>query len=145
MTVSGASVLADAELAAAAVADALGLGRRGYDVVGCAAVGAGAAAAHALDNRLVGDFDAERAVDVNAGLLESLGLRDGPRHTVEDVTAGAVALGEALLDDADYDIVGDELPRFNEALGLEAHGGAVLHGGAENVAGGLWWVCPACG
>ena len=83
-------------------------------------------------------------VDVNAGLLESLGLRDGPRHTVEDVTAGAVALGEALLDDADYDIVGDELPRFNEALGLEAHGGAFFMAARRMLPVDMV-VCPACG
>ena len=58
----------------------------------------------------------------------------GPRHAVEDEALRAVGGGQALGDDADDDIVGDERAGIDVALGLEAHAGAGLHGGAQHIA-----------
>ena len=130
----GRVVLADGELAAAVVADTLGLRGGGDDVVSGAAVQAGAPAGHALHDGLVVHIDGEGAVDLYASLLERFGLGDGAGHAVEDVAVGAVALGEPFLDDADDDIVGDQRAGFDVLLGLQPHGRAVFHGRAQDVA-----------
>ena len=55
---------------------------------------------------------------------------------IEDEAAGAVRLGQPLLDDADDDAVGHQLALVHVGLGLQAHGAAVADGGPEHVAGG---------
>ena len=132
----GSVVLADGQLTAAEVALAFHLGRIGDDVERGAAVLAGPAARHTLDDGLVRDLDREGGVDVDAMLLQSFRLGDGARHTVEDITIGAVGLSQTLADDADDDVVRNELAAFHVGFCFQAHGRAVFHGRAQDVAGG---------
>ena len=52
-------------------------------------------------------------------LVERLGLLDGPGEAVEDVATLGVGHVEPLLDDADHDVVGQQLARVHVRLGLE--------------------------
>ena len=54
-----------------------------------------APAAHALDDLVVGHVDLEHALDRHASLFHRLGLRNGARKAVEQITALAIGL---LLD-----------------------------------------------
>ena len=100
-----------------------------------AAILAGPASGHALDYRLVRYLDRQRAVDIDTCLLKRFGLRDGSGHTVEDIAVFAVGLGKALVNDADNDIVGNELAAFHIRLSLQTYGRAVFHGSTEDIAG----------
>ena len=102
---------------------------------GLAAILAGPASGHTVDYRLVRYLDGQRTVDVDTCLLERFGLGDGSRHTVEDIAVFAVGLGEALVDDTDDDIVGNELAAFHICLSLQTDRRAVFHGRTEDVAG----------
>ena len=101
-----------------------------------AAVLAGTAAGHTIHNDLVLHLDGEGTVDLDTHGLHGLGLGDGPGHAVKDVALLAVFLGQPLLDDADNDIIRNQLACFHIAFGLNAHRGACLHGGSQDVAGG---------
>ena len=103
---------------------------------GLAAVLAGPAAGHTLDYDLVRYLDGQGAVDVDARIFKSLRLGDRAGYTVEDVSAGAVRLGETLVDYSDDDLIGNELAAFHICLGFESHGRAVFHGSTEDIAGG---------
>ena len=46
----------------------------------------------------VGHVDLEHDVELDAGRLHRVGLRDGARKAVEQEAVGAVGLGDALLD-----------------------------------------------
>ena len=105
-------------------------------MVGGAAAGADPAAAHALHDLLIGDLDGDHGVEGDARLLQSLGLGDRAGHAVQDEAGLAVVLGQALGDDADDHLVGDQLAGVHVLLGLQAHRRAVLHGGPEDVASG---------
>jgi hypothetical protein len=53
----------------------------------------------------------------------------------QNVAVFAVVFGQALPDDADNDIVGNELAAVNILLGLESDGSTVLHRGSEYISG----------
>src|SRR6266571_1444811 len=98
----------------------------------------------ALDQRLaalvVPPFDLRRlefhVIDATRGRLHALRLRNGARKAVEQIAARAVHLLQALLDQADDDVVGHELPGVHHLLRGDAERGAGLHRGAQHVAGG---------
>ena len=98
--------------------------------------GCDAAAAHALDDGGVGHVDLEHDVELDAGGLHRVGLRDGAREAVEQEAVGAVGLGDALLDQADDDVVADQAAAVHHLLGRHAQRRAGLDGGAQHVAGG---------
>jgi len=104
-------------------------------VVACAALFADAAAAHAVDDDIVSDRQLQHLVDADAHLLDGLCLCDGAGHTVQDEAVCAVSLGQAVLQDANDDLIGDQCAGVHEALCLQAHLGAVLDSSAEDVAG----------
>ena len=64
-----------------------------------------------------------------------IGLAEGAREAVEHVARLAVVLLQAVLDQADDDVVGHEAAGIHDLLGLEAQRGARLHRGAQHVAG----------
>ena len=97
---------------------------------------ANAPSAHALLDLLVGNLDGQHPVKGDAGLVQGFRLTQGPGHAVQDIAPGAVRLGHPLGHDADDHLVGDQLTRVHIGLGLQAHGGAVLDGGPEHIAGG---------
>ena len=132
----GLVVLALLERLAALVAHALLLRGGRHHMVGGPAVDAGPAAGHSPLNLLVGDLNGDHRIELDTGLLQGLSLGDGAGHPVQDIALLAVGLGQPLGDDADDDVVRDQLAGVHILLGLQAHGGAVGHGGAEDVAGG---------
>ena len=132
----GLVILADHQLAAAAVADALDLAGFGLDVVAGAALLADAAAAHPVKNHVLVHGQVQNLVDPDAHPLDGLGLGDGAGHAVQDEALGAVGLCQPLFQDADDDIIRHKAAGVHVTLGLQAHLGALLDGGPQDVAGG---------
>ena len=69
-------------------------------------------------------------------VLHRLGLRDGAREAVEQEAVGAIGLRDALLDQADDDVVADQAASVHHLLGGQAERRAGLDRGAQHVAGG---------
>ena len=72
---------------------------------------------------------------MDARRLEGFCLRDRAGHTVEDEPVRTVRRGDPFRDDADDDIVRNQLAGVHEALGLEASGCTVFNRFAKNIAG----------
>ena len=132
----GVIILTLLQRAAAHVAHAFLFGRDVDDVVACAAALAHTPAAHTSHDLLVGDLDGDDGVEPDTCFLQSLSLGDGAGHAVQDVAIRAVGLLQTLVDDADDDLIGDELAGVHVRLGLKAGGRTVLDGGAQDIAGG---------
>ena len=75
-------------------------------------------------------------VQLDAGVTQGLGLRNGAREAVEQVAVGAVGLLQAFLDQADDDVVRHQLAFVHDLFGHFAQLGAGLDGGTQHVAGG---------
>ena len=97
---------------------------------------ADAAAGHARFDHLVGDLNGHDCVKMDAGRFERLGLRDRAGDSIEDEAVRTIRAGDPFADDADDDIVRNELASVHEALGLQASLGSVFDRFAKNVAGG---------
>ena len=67
---------------------------------------------------------------------QRLGLADRAGEAVEDPAPLGVGLVEPVVDDADHDVVGDEVAGVHDLLGPRPSGGALAHRGPEHVAGG---------
>ena len=103
----------------------------------CAAVLAHPPAGDAVEHDLAWDVEVDHEVERVAveDPLELLGLGQRAREAVEhEAVARADRRRRALLDDADHDLVGDELAGVHVALGLEPERGALRDRGAEHVA-----------
>ncbi len=125
---------------AALVALAVDLRRRRVDVVHLAADFAGAAAGKTLDQAVEIDVHENRGVhrlaEAHQHLVQRLGLRNVAREAVHDETVLRIRLLQALADDAEHDLVGDQLARVHRGLGLLAQLGAGSQRLAEQVARG---------
>ena len=133
-------VLADGEGGAAGVAEAVALGGEGGEVEGGAAGGADAAAGDAGHEDVVGDFEEEGAAEVDAfareKVAEEVGLGEGAGEAVEEEDVGGGVGVEDFFDHLGDEGVGDEVAGVHVGFGLEAGGGALLDGTAQEVAGG---------
>ncbi|MNP30027.1 hypothetical protein D3C76_1230820 [compost metagenome] len=90
----------------------------------------------AADDFLVVHGDLDHVVDGHAGVLQGFSLGDGARETVEEEAVGAIGLGDALLDQVDDQVIGNQATGVHHALGLQAQLGAGLDRCAQHVAGG---------
>ena len=126
-------VLALDEGAAADVTLALLLGLLVQHMVRGSAAFTNTASGHTGDDVFIRHLDVEDSVDLHAHVVQSLGLGNGPGEAVQDETAFAVLLGQAVLDDADEDFIGHQLAAFHVGLGLQAHFRAALQRLTENV------------
>ena len=97
---------------------------------------ANAAAGHAAGDRLILNDEVHDLVDLHAHLLQSFALSDRAGHTVKDKALCAVRLSQALLHDADDDIIGHQSTGVHKTFCLFAHRRAFLNGCTQNVAGG---------
>lgn len=131
----GLVVVAQQQLAAAFVALALRLGRRGDHVVRGAAVVAGPAAAIRLTISPSEISMESTTSNLTPSFSRNSALSDRAGHSIQDIAVLAVALGQALFHNAQDHVVRNQFARIHEGLGLPAHGGAVLHGGTQDVTG----------
>jgi hypothetical protein len=102
---------------------------------------AAATGEHPLHGLVDWNFDVERPDAVGAGvrenLLERLSLGRSPREAVqEEAVLDHVGLGEAIDDDPDHHVVGDQVAGVNQGARPQAQFGALGDGGAQHVAGG---------
>ena len=89
---------------------------------------------------LVVNLESDDQVNLGAAAgehgVERLSLGQGPREAVEDRAAGLLGLWQALLDQGDDDLIGDQLAPLHDALDALAKLGARADGRAQHVAGG---------
>src|SRR5690606_9071473 len=126
--------------AAALVALVIDARRRGVDVVHLPADLAGAPAGKALDQAVQVDVHqdggVQRLAEADQHLVQGLRLRDVAREAVHDEAVLRVRALEALADDAEHDLVGDQLAGVKRGLGLPAQARAGGQRLAQQVAGG---------
>ena len=93
----------------------------------------------AVDDHRVRDLEEEDVGHAAPPLREqrshALGLRDGADDAVEDDAVGRFRLGQFVTDDAENQVVADEVPGLHERTRLQAERRAALDGVAEQVAG----------
>ena len=103
-----------------------------------AAVFADPTTGDAVEDDLGGHLEAQHRVERMIGgddQLELLGLGKRAREPVEDEAAFEELAREALVDDLDDGLVGNELARVHVALGFETGRCARGRGGAEQFTG----------
>ena len=103
------------------------------------AVLADAPARDAIEHDLAGDVEVDHEMQWGTGddPVELPGLVQRARETVEDEAAAErTARHHRLLDDADDDLVGNELARVHETLRLETERGSLRGLRTEHVARG---------
>src|SRR5690606_28531264 len=110
------------------------------DVVHLPADLAGAPAGKALDQAVQVDVHqdggVQRLAEADQHLVQGLRLRDVAREAVHDEAVLRVRALEALADDAEHDLVGDQLAGVHRGLGLPAQRRAGGQRLAQQVAGG---------
>src|SRR5262245_60987690 len=101
------------------------------------AMGAGEAASDALDQNIVVDVHDDHCIERLAAILEqavkSLGLGYRTRKTVEDEASTAGILIEALSDQLDDEIVGNEVTALHDLAGSAAELAAGSNRGSQHV------------
>ena len=132
-------VIALDQVFASDVVLAFDLGRVVLDVVGTARGQVHTAACHAANDLFVVHGDLDHRIDVHARSDHGLCLRDGAWETVEQATVGAIRLGDALFDQADDQLVGDQLAGIHDFFQLQAQGRAGLDRRTQHVTGGNLW------
>ncbi|MNZ40105.1 hypothetical protein D3C78_576100 [compost metagenome] len=98
-----------------------------------------AATGNTLNDFFVGDGDFNHGIQLDTGSHQGFSLRDGARETVEQEAIRAVRLGDAVLDQVDDQLVGNQLASVHDRLGFEAQRSAGLDCGAQHVASGDLW------
>src|SRR3989338_1561466 len=129
---------------AGGVAPAGALRGSGPGVVDGVASRAGEAAAQALEELVLRDREVDHEVDAREG-CQSFGLRERAGEAVEDEALAAIVPGDALLEDAEREVVGDQVARVDEGLHLAAERAPRGHGGAEEVARADGRDAESCG
>ena len=137
----GVVVIADDQLGAVDVADALLLGRAEVDVVDVVVLGADPPAREPPDDLVVVDVDQDDGGQLLRNIaelpVECLGLGHGPREAVEDEAVVGLAALQSVGDHPDDHFVGDEIAPVHVFLRLLAHLGALADGEPEHVARGV--------
>ena len=105
-------------------------------MVRAAGDGVDAATGHAFNDFGVRHLDFENEVDRDACGLKGFSLRNRTGEAVEEGAVHGVGLREAVLDETDDDVVGDELTLVHHGLGSQTERGARLDGGTKHVARG---------
>ena len=78
----------------------------------------------------------DHVVDDHAGFLQGFSLRNGPREAIKEETIGAIGLGDALLDQIDDQVIGDQTTAVHHAFGNQAQFSASLDRSTQHVTGG---------
>src|SRR6266850_675726 len=98
------------------------------------------AALDPIDHRLVVDLEFDDRVDRGAASrqhpVEDFRLRDGAGKAVEDSALVTVRGIEPFADDADDDVVRDQMAEFHDRFALLPEPGAGFYGGAQHLPGG---------
>lgn len=91
------------------------------DVVVLTASWANTATHQLLQQDVLSIEEVNNEVHLETGVTEELGLGDGARHSVEDDAhvLGVVGLGLHVLEDIDYEIVINKLPRTENLLQID--------------------------
>ena len=114
--------------------------RRSIDIVGGAAVLTGAASREALHEHVeihVHEYGAvQRLIEVAQHTVQGLGLGDVTREAVEDETLPGIVGAQALANDAQHDVVGDQLARIHSRPGLQPQGRTGRQRRPQQIAGG---------
>ena len=144
-----AVVLTLVELAPAPIADSRAPGRSGHEVERRLALTAQPAAGEPAHELGLADVEVDHPVELLTELLQQaiqgLGLGNRPREAVEDEPARGVGLAQALGDEADHHVVGDQRAGVHDALGLATQRRAGRDRLAQHLAGGDLRHMPLAG
>ncbi len=105
-------------------------------MVGCAALAAYAASAHAGDDVLIADLDGNHVGDLHSHRIQRLSLRHCTRKAVKDKAVFAIVQCKTILDDTDHDLVRDQSAGVSITLCALSHFGAVCDSLADHIARG---------
>ena len=131
----GGVILTDDQLAAASIADALHLRRIGNNVIAGTALGADSASGHAAFNLAVGHLNGNYMVDFHTLCLQCLCLSQRAGHAVQNEATGAIGLCHPVSDDAENQLVGNQIARVHVGFCFLAQLGAICNGLAEHIPG----------
>jgi hypothetical protein len=95
-----------------------------------------AAPAHAFDDGFKRYIDLKHVIQLDAGRLHGISLRDGARKAVKQEPFGTVGLGNALLDQIDDQVVADQGARVHDFFGFNAQLRAGFDSRTEHIASG---------
>jgi hypothetical protein len=113
--------------------------RIGFDVKHAATAAAAAPARQAPQQDLRSDLHQhdriERYAEGRELGREAIGLGDGAREAIEDEAAGGVGPCQTLADDAQHDVVGDQLAGVHDDFRRAAECRACGHGLTQQVTG----------
>ncbi len=136
-------VRAVAQVASAFVAAVIQLRRRRVDVVDLPAGGAGTTPGQALHEDIEVHIDKDGGLERHAHRLqhgvEGFGLGNVAGKSVEDEPVVGVRFGEAFADDAEDDLIADQLARIHGFLGPQSEGGACCHRRPQQITRGDLW------
>ena len=89
-------------------------------VVAGAATGAGESSGDPFGQRLVVNHHLDHTIElesfVHQHLIQRLCLCQGPREAVQDKTGRAIRLTDPIGDDADDNVIGNQITRFHNAI-----------------------------
>ena len=86
-------------------------------MVGTPRSGVGETAIHALDDVAIRNLDFHHEVNVDAGVLYCLGLRNSARKTIQHEAIGAVCFFDAFFHQVDDDVVRYQSTRSHYLIG----------------------------
>ena len=94
---------------------------------------------HTMHKFILGDIEADNGVELRTTLseqlLEGISLWDGAREAIEhDTLLGGSLILKHIVEDADHQIVGDQLPLRDKLIGGDAEFGTALNMVAEKFA-----------
>ena len=94
------------------------------------------ATAHALDDGIERDVKFQHIVELDAGGLHRVGLRNGARKSIEQKTLRAVRLGNSLFDQINNEVVDHQAAGVHDFFGFDAQRRTSLDRSPKHVAGG---------
>ncbi len=110
------------------------------DVEDLAAAAAGSSACQPLEEHIEihvhEDSGIQRRLHLGQQTIQRFGLRNIARKSVQDKTAGSIRLNQPLANDAQHDVVSDQLAVVHGRLRLQTEIGAPGYRVAEKIAGG---------
>ena len=124
----------------ATVANAFLLRLHILNVIGSAAFGANATSADATNEFAVFDHNVDDhgnlSVNFRAHLFQSFCLNQRARETVEKIAIGTVRARKSLADQADRDVIRNQVSTFDDGFRLQSERSALGDGFTEHIASG---------
>ena len=104
-------------------------------MIGTTAGGVGTPAADAFNDIFFGHDQFDHEVQRDIGCFQGVCLGDGAGEAVEQVAFLTVGLLQAVFDQTNDEVIGNQPARIHDFFRLDAEGGLCLDGRAQHIAG----------